>query len=127
MAQNSRDKLGRTALMRAETEGQTLILLTLRAKGADPNLRDNAGKTVLMIAAANGATDVAQALIDKRGRECQRYDRQDSVDARAQQGSKLDRCLAQESRSEGVVAKLEMLHLMNQHWRSTASMRHSIP
>ena len=48
---NSRDKYGRTALMRATELGSTRLVIELLKRKADVNVQDNYGYTALMIVA----------------------------------------------------------------------------
>ena len=59
---DSRDSLGRTALMLATLRGQTGTAAALLAHGANPNAADARGTTPLEAARAGGHPDIAAAL-----------------------------------------------------------------
>ncbi|MGH8266556.1 MAG: ankyrin repeat domain-containing protein, partial [Steroidobacteraceae bacterium] len=59
---NSRDSLGRTALMLATLQGQTKAVAALLAYGADPNAADARGTTPLQAAMAGNHADVVATL-----------------------------------------------------------------
>ena len=59
---DSRDPLGRTALMLATLHGQIDTAAALLSHGADPNAADARGTTPLEAARAGGHPDIAAAL-----------------------------------------------------------------
>jgi uncharacterized protein len=60
---DSRDSLGRTALMLATLHGQIDTAVALLGHGADPNAADSRGTTPLEAARAGGHPDMAAALL----------------------------------------------------------------
>lgn len=66
---NSRNKEGRTLVMRAAENGSLAIVKTLLAKGADVNAKDNKGYSALILASGDGCgrdkqTEILQILLD---------------------------------------------------------------
>jgi len=65
---DSRDPLGRTALMLATLGGRSGAATVLLTHGADPNAADGRGTTPLEIARARGHRDIVAALERYGGR-----------------------------------------------------------
>jgi ankyrin repeat protein len=59
---NSRDPLGRTALMLATQHGRAEVVASLLAHGADPNVPDARGTTPLQAATASEETAIVATL-----------------------------------------------------------------
>jgi uncharacterized protein len=59
---DSRDSLGRTALMLATLRGQAEAVDLLLDNGADPNVADNRGTTPVQVARQANATAIVSAL-----------------------------------------------------------------
>ncbi len=59
---DTRDKDGRTALMRAVLQNRLDAVMELLRRGADPNAADNSGATPLQVARARNRTQIADSL-----------------------------------------------------------------
>jgi ankyrin repeat protein len=60
---NSKNPVGRTALMGAAYNGNRKVVKTLVVEGADVNQADEQGKTALMMAVVNARLDVVAELL----------------------------------------------------------------